>query len=70
MDAPRSLIIVVVPHPKKDLGKGLGREDPKAGGYMTRCPILIEEGTKTEAFGVVVPDLPGCFSAGDTLTKP
>jgi predicted RNase H-like HicB family nuclease len=31
-----------------------------------RYPILIEEGTKAEAFGVVVPDLPGCFSAGDT----
>src|SRR5262245_7316530 len=36
---------------------------------MTRYPILIEEGTKTEAFGVVVPDLPGCFSAGDTLDE-
>ena len=29
----------------------------------------IEEGTGTEAFGVVVPDLPGCFSAGDTLDE-
>jgi predicted RNase H-like HicB family nuclease len=28
--------------------------------------IAIEPGTKTTAFGVVVPDLPGCFSAGDT----
>ena len=33
---------------------------------MMRYPILIEEGTETAAFGVVVPDLPGCFSAGDT----
>jgi hypothetical protein len=32
-----------------------------------RYPILIEEGTETAAFGVVVPDLPGCFSAGDTI---
>jgi predicted RNase H-like HicB family nuclease len=32
-----------------------------------RYPILIEEGTETAAFGVVVPDLPGCFSAGDRL---
>jgi predicted RNase H-like HicB family nuclease len=32
-----------------------------------RYPILIEEGTEATAFGVVVPDLPGCFSAGDTL---
>ena len=29
--------------------------------------IAIEAGTKTTAFGVVVPDLPGCFSAGDTV---
>ena len=34
-----------------------------------RYPILIEEGTETAAFGVVVPDLPGCFSAGDTLDE-
>lgn len=32
-----------------------------------RYPIAIEPGTKTTAFGVIVPDLPGCFSAGDTL---
>lgn len=29
--------------------------------------IAIEPGTDTDAFGVVVPDLPGCFSAGDTV---
>ena len=29
--------------------------------------IAIEPGDETTAFGVVVPDLPGCFSAGDTL---
>ncbi len=34
-----------------------------------RYPIAIEPGTKTTAFGVVVPDLPGCFSAGDTLDE-
>lgn len=34
-----------------------------------RYPILIEQGTDTSAFGVVVPDLPGCFSAGDTLDE-
>ena len=42
-----------------------------------RYPIAIEVGTsavrqkkpgaRKTAFGVVVPDLPGCFSAGDTL---
>ena len=31
--------------------------------------IAIEPGTKDTAFGVVVPDLPGCFSAGDTAEE-
>ncbi|MFZ2653166.1 MAG: type II toxin-antitoxin system HicB family antitoxin [Burkholderiaceae bacterium] len=34
-----------------------------------RYPVAIEPATTTEAFGVVVPDLPGCFSAGDTLEE-
>ena len=34
-----------------------------------RYPIAIEPGDKRHAFGVVVPDLPGCFSAGDTLDQ-
>jgi predicted RNase H-like HicB family nuclease len=34
-----------------------------------RYPIAIEIGTETAAYGVVVPDLPGCFSAGDTLDE-
>lgn len=29
--------------------------------------VAIEPGGNDHAFGVVVPDLPGCFSAGDTL---
>ena len=29
--------------------------------------IAIKTGDDDHAFGVVVPDLPGCFSAGDTL---
>lgn len=32
-----------------------------------RYPIAVEPGDETHAFGVVVPDLPGCYSAGDTL---
>jgi predicted RNase H-like HicB family nuclease len=32
-----------------------------------RYPVAIEPATEETAFGVVVPDLPGCFSAGDTL---
>ncbi|WP_374481347.1 type II toxin-antitoxin system HicB family antitoxin [Zoogloea sp.] len=34
-----------------------------------RYPIAIEPGDDTHAWGVVVPDLPGCFSAGDTLDE-
>lgn len=34
-----------------------------------RYSIVIEPGTETTAFGVVIPDLPGCFSAGDTLSE-
>jgi len=34
-----------------------------------RYPIAIEQGSNDQAFGVVVPDLPGCFSAGDTLDE-
>ncbi len=31
--------------------------------------IAIEPGDDQHAFGVVVPDLPGCFSAGDTFEQ-
>ena len=34
-----------------------------------RYPIAVEPGTDATAWGVVVPDLPGCFSAGDTLEE-
>jgi predicted RNase H-like HicB family nuclease len=34
-----------------------------------RYPIAIEPGDEKTAFGVVAPDLPGCFSAGDTLDE-
>ena len=36
---------------------------------MIRYPIAIEIGNETTAFGVIVPDLAGCFSAGDTLDE-
>jgi len=32
-------------------------------------PIAIETGDAEHAYGVVFPDLPGCFSAGDTLDE-
>ena len=34
-----------------------------------RYAVAIEKGDKKHAYGVVVPDLPGCFSAGDTLDE-
>ncbi len=34
-----------------------------------RYPIAIEPGDDAHAWGVAVPDLPGCFSAGDTLDE-
>jgi predicted RNase H-like HicB family nuclease len=34
-----------------------------------RYPIAIESGDSGHAYGVVVPDLPGCFSAGDSMDE-
>ena len=34
-----------------------------------RYPIFIENGNDNYAFRVVVPDLPGCYAAGDTLDE-
>ena len=34
-----------------------------------RYVVAVEKGDKKHAYGVVVPDLPGCFSAGDTLDE-
>ena len=34
-----------------------------------RYPIAIELGGDRHAYGVAVPDLPGCYSAGDTLDE-
>ncbi len=31
--------------------------------------IAIEAGSDKNAYGVAVPDLPGCFSAGDTVEE-
>ena len=34
-----------------------------------RYPVAIEIGSDEQAYGVVCPDLPGCFSAGDMLDE-
>ena len=59
---------VVVPHPKTDFGTGVVAAIRTQAGHM-RYPIAIEPDTDTTAFGVIVPDLPGCFSARDTLDE-
>lgn len=41
----------------------------KVNGGNMRYPIAIEPGDESHAYGVVVPDLPGCFSAGDTIDE-
>jgi predicted RNase H-like HicB family nuclease len=43
--------------------------DTQAGTTQIKFIIAIEAGTKKTAFGVLVPDLPGCFSAGDTVEE-
>lgn len=32
-------------------------------------PIAVEKGSDTEAYGVTVPDIKGCFSAGETFEE-
>lgn len=32
-----------------------------------KYPIAIEPSNQNHVYGVVVPDLPGCFSAGETI---
>ena len=34
-----------------------------------KYPIVIEKSNKAQTYGVIVPDLPGCFSAGDSLDE-
>ncbi len=34
-----------------------------------KYPVAVEKGNADHAFGVIVPDLPGCFSAGDTFEE-
>ncbi len=32
-------------------------------------PVAVEKGSDTDAYGVTVPDIAGCFSAGDTFEE-
>jgi hypothetical protein len=47
----------------------LSRHPQASWHLMIHYPIAIESRTDQAAYGVVVPDLPGCFSAGDTLEE-
>jgi predicted RNase H-like HicB family nuclease len=38
-------------------------------GHVVRYAVAMETGDERTAWGVVVPDLPGCFSAGDTMDE-
>ena len=42
-------------------------QDREARRPKIKFTIAIEPGTRKRAFGAVVPDLPGCFSAGDAV---
>lgn len=37
-------------------------------GYKMRYPVVIHKDEQSD-FGVMVPDIPGCFSAGDTYDE-
>ncbi len=67
---------ITVPHPKKDLGTGLSywlivqtTQASRIGEAAMKFIIALEPGTESSAWGVAVPDLPGCFSAGDTMEE-
>ena len=68
-------MIIVLPHPKKDLGQGLIRKIYRDANWLidsNRCMthyVAIVEEEDGKAFGVWFPDLPGCVSAGDTLDE-
>jgi predicted RNase H-like HicB family nuclease len=75
---PRTKATVVLPHPKKDLGRGLVRNIYKQLGgspiddvitcdTMTHYVAIVEDAGADKAIGIWFPDLPGCFSAGDDI---
>lgn len=64
---------VVLPHPKKDLGRGLvhaiykkAKWKPEGAG-MPHYVAVVEDAGPDKAVGIWFPDLPGCFSAGDDI---
>jgi predicted RNA binding protein YcfA (HicA-like mRNA interferase family)/predicted RNase H-like HicB family nuclease len=73
--SPKSGETLVIPHPKKDLGKALCMPFIGAqGGNLTEVAVahyiaIIEDAGPDHAVGVWFPDLPGCTSAGDNIDE-
>jgi predicted RNase H-like HicB family nuclease len=40
-------------------------QTPKAKGSKMNFPVIIHKDKESD-YGVIIPDLPGCFSAGDS----
>lgn len=74
IEHPSKLALVTVPHPKKDLPVGTVRSIFKQAGLRFKkgwamlFSIAIHQ-DKGTAYGVIVPDVPGCFSYGDTIEE-
>lgn len=47
----------------------LGTSKPISEKRDMYYSVAIEKGDENNAFGVTVPDIPGCFSAGDTFEE-
>lgn len=66
---------IVLPQPKKDweLARRVPSIGRRAGAWtrhaMSQYVAIIEDVGPDKAIGVWFPDLPGCFSAGDTLEQ-
>ena len=54
--------------PSRDLAQHLPTGSVELGGSLMRFVVVIHKDMGT-GYGVTVPDLPGCFSAGDTLEE-
>ena len=65
---------VTVPHPRKEIPTGTLRNIYRQAGWplggatvAMRYLVIVHHDRTGGPFGVTVPDLPGCFSGGDTL---
>lgn len=66
-------LIVIVPHPKRDLPRGTVRSIYKQAGWPKDWPMphyiaLIHKETDS-SYGVSFPDVPGVIAAGETIDE-